>query len=77
MLFSFHQMSRQTFGKLVDLVGDQMTPDPSTTGAAIPLEKRVAIALWTIATTSEMRSIGCIFGVGTSTVHKFFKMFVR
>ena len=70
-------MSRQTFAKLVELVEDQMAPDPATMAAKVPLEKRVAIALWTMATTSEMRSIGCLFGVGTSTVHKFFKMFVK
>ena len=69
-------MNRPTFANLVDLVANKMTPDASTPAAAVPLRKRVAIALWTMATTSEMRSIGCIFGVGTSTVHKFFNMFV-
>ena len=69
-------MSRQTFGDLVNLVADKMEPDPTSLAAAVPLHKRVAIGLWVMA-TSEMRSIGCIFGVGTSTVHKFFKMFVQ
>ena len=70
-------MSRRSFAELVDLVADQMSPDHASPAAAVPLEKRVAIGLWTIATTSELRSIGCIFGVGTSTVHKFFQMLVR
>ena len=66
-------MSRRSFIQLVDLVADQMAPDPSARTAGVSLEKRVAIGLWTMATTSEMRSIGCIFGVGTSSVHNFFQ----
>ena len=70
-------MSRHTFDYVVDLVAEDLSPDPSVNAPSTPLRKRVAIAIWTMATTTEMRSVGCIFGVGTSTVHKFFKAFVR
>ena len=75
LLLQIFFMSRATFGTLVQLVRDGMAP-AETPAATVPVEKRVAIGLWTMATTSEMRSMVCIFGVGTSTVHKFFKTFV-
>ncbi|XP_070412035.1 uncharacterized protein [Nothobranchius furzeri] len=36
--------------------------------ACVPLRKRVAIALWKLATNSEYRSIGLLFGVSTTSV---------
>ncbi len=34
---------------------------------SVPLQKRVAIALWKLATNSEYRSVSHLFGVGNST----------
>ena len=36
--------------------------------SAITVEHRVAITLWCLATCSEYRTIGHLFGVGRSTV---------
>ncbi|KAL2102557.1 hypothetical protein ACEWY4_001725 [Coilia grayii] len=41
-----------------------------------PLMKRVAIALWKLATGSEYRSVGHLFGVSITTVWRFVSEFV-
>ena len=40
------RMSRQTFMKLVEIVGPQMTGQDSRFRSATPVEKKVAAALW-------------------------------
>lgn len=37
----------------------------------VPVKKRIAIALWKLATGSEYRSVSQLFGVGVSTVFNF------
>ena len=37
---------------------------------AIPLEKRVAVALWCLATGNSYRTTSKVFGIGLSTVAK-------
>ena len=73
----FFQMTKDVFNIIVDLVAPDMAPDPTSIAEYVPIEKRVAIAIWVIASTSEMRTVACLFGVATSTVSKFFHMFLR
>ena len=37
---------------------------------AIPVEKKLAIALWRLSTNCEYRTVGHLFGIGKSTAHK-------
>ena len=37
---------------------------------AIPMEKRVAVALWRLATSNSYRSISKVFGIGLTSVAK-------
>ena len=37
---------------------------------AIPMEKRVAVALWRLATSNSYRSINKVFGIGLTSVAK-------
>lgn len=73
------QMTKATFDHLVELVRDSMGVDETSPHAyrAVPVRKRVAVGLYTLASTAEMRVIGAVFGLGTSTVHKCFRLFLE
>ncbi|XP_055908916.1 uncharacterized protein LOC129943465 [Eupeodes corollae] len=43
----------------------------------IPLKKRIAIAIYTLGSSAEYRTVAAIFGVGTSTVGMILKEFCR
>ena len=45
-----------------DLVTPDLIPDNTAIANAVALDKRVAIALWTMTSTAEMRTIECLFG---------------
>lgn len=61
------RVSRKTFDYLCNKLRTKLTPD-ATLHAIIPVEKRVAIALWRLGTNIEYRTISHLFGVGVSTV---------
>lgn len=61
------RMDRHNFGKLCSLLECLRKAD-TRFKAAIPLEKRIAIALYALGSSSEYRSVANIFGVGKSTV---------
>lgn len=73
------QVTKRTFERLVDLIGDHMGVDERSPHAfrAVPSRKRVAVGLYTLASTAEMRVIGEAFGIGISTVHKCFQLFLK
>lgn len=71
------QMSRETFGYVRDKVAFAMATNPAAIGPAVEVDRRVAIALYVLSTTTEFRNIGHLFGVHKATVHKFYKTFVR
>lgn len=64
------RMSKETFFFLCGKLKVRLTRQDTRLRPALPLEKRVAVALWRLATNVEYRTISELFGVGRSTVCK-------
>ncbi len=62
------RMSKETFVYLCEQLRPTVYRQDTRLRKAIPVEKRVAIALWCLATPAEYRTIGHLFGVARSTV---------
>uniref|UniRef100_A0A8C3PC42 Putative nuclease HARBI1 n=1 Tax=Chrysemys picta bellii TaxID=8478 RepID=A0A8C3PC42_CHRPI len=66
-LRNFH-MPKGTFMELCDLLSPALKRQNTRMRAALTVEKRVAIALWKLATPDSYRSVGNQFRVGKTTV---------
>ena len=62
------RMRKTTFQELCTWLAPALQRQDTHLRPAIPLEKRVAIALWKLATPDSYRSMGHQFGVGRSAV---------
>jgi len=62
------RMSEETYVYLCNKLRPAMEKQDTPFRVCIPFKKRVAIALWKLATGSEYRSIGHLFGVSKTTV---------
>ncbi|XP_029972875.1 protein ANTAGONIST OF LIKE HETEROCHROMATIN PROTEIN 1 [Salarias fasciatus] len=62
------RMSRDTFFYLCDKLRPRLARQDTSFRLALPVEKRVAVALWRLASNVEYRTISSLFGVGKSTV---------
>ncbi|CAM5130584.1 unnamed protein product, partial [Natator depressus] len=62
------RMRKGTFMELCDLLSPALKRMNTKMRAALTVEKRVATALWKLATPDSYRSVGNQFGVGKSTV---------
>ncbi|XP_065423512.1 uncharacterized protein LOC135975653 isoform X1 [Chrysemys picta bellii] len=62
------RMRKGTFMELCDLLSPALKRQNTKMRAVLTVEKRVAIALWKLATPDSYRSVGNQFGVGKSTV---------
>ncbi|CAM4633656.1 unnamed protein product, partial [Lepidochelys olivacea] len=62
------RMRKGTFMELCDLLSPALRRMNTKMRAALTVEKRVAIALWKLATPDSYQSVGNQFGVGKSTV---------
>lgn len=62
------RMSRETFFYLCDKLRPRLARQDTCFRLALPVEKRVAVALWRLASNVEYRTISSLFGVGKSTV---------
>ncbi|KAM9354101.1 uncharacterized protein KZ484_012284 [Pholidichthys leucotaenia] len=62
------RMSRETFFYLCDKLRPHLARQDTRFRLALPVEKRVAVALWRLASNIEYRTISNLFGVGKSTV---------
>lgn len=73
------RMSRRSFTKLCEMVKDVMSPAPDdiTVLSAIPLETRVATALYKFGNCGEYRQVPSQFGIHKSTVMKFLHIFCQ
>ncbi|KAK7907081.1 hypothetical protein WMY93_015693 [Mugilogobius chulae] len=69
------RMTRASFMKLCCMMEDVMRPELVTVRAPIPVNMRVAIVLYKLASCSEYRVIANQFGVHKSTVLKFMHIF--
>lgn len=67
------RMSEATFTYLCNKLRPAMQRRNTSFRNCVPLRKRVAIALWKLATGSEYRSISQLFGVSTTTVWRCVK----
>ncbi|XP_016328345.1 uncharacterized protein LOC107677823 [Sinocyclocheilus anshuiensis] len=62
------RMSEETFIHLCNKLRPAMERQDTNFRVCVPLKKRVAIALWKLATGAEYRSVGHLFGVSITTV---------
>ncbi|XP_077057586.1 uncharacterized protein LOC143710531 [Siphateles boraxobius] len=62
------RMSEETFIYLYNKLRPVMERQDTSFRKCVPLKKRVAIALWKLATGSEYRTVGHLFGVSVTTV---------
>ncbi|KAG6932907.1 hypothetical protein G0U57_020375, partial [Chelydra serpentina] len=62
------RMRKGTFLELCDLLSPALKCQDTRMRAALTIQKRVAIALWKLATPDSYRSVANQFGVGKSTV---------
>ncbi|XP_056292436.1 uncharacterized protein LOC130207772 [Pseudoliparis swirei] len=69
------RMTRRSFHKLCGIMEEVMKPAEVTVRAPIPLEMRVAIVLYKLASCAEYRVVANHFGVHRSTVKKMVHQF--
>ena len=62
------RMSRSTFSYLCEKLSCIVARSDTVMRRAIPVEKRVAMTLWFLATGADYRTIGHLFGVSKSSV---------
>ena len=60
-------MTPDAFMDMVSLVRNRLEKQDTRFHEAVPIEKRVAIALWRLATGNSYRSVSKTFAVGKST----------
>ncbi|CAF1234105.1 unnamed protein product [Adineta ricciae] len=58
------RIQRSTFAQLVDRIGKYVKKEDTVLRLAIPVDKRIACALYLLGTTGELRTIGHLFGIG-------------
>jgi hypothetical protein len=69
----FHRafrMSRVTFDHICDQLAVAVAKEDTMLRAAIPVQQRVAVCIWRLATGEPLRLVSKRFGLGISTCHK-------
>ncbi|CAF4210665.1 unnamed protein product [Rotaria sp. Silwood2] len=69
------RIERSTFSSLLQQIRPYMEKLDTNYRAAIPIEKRLACALYALGSSSEFRTIGHLFGIGKSTAREIFHEF--
>lgn len=64
------RVGRETFNMLVNDLHPYLIGEPNNYRENIAVEKKVAIGLFRLGSSAELRVIAELFGVGKSTVHK-------
>ena len=62
------RMSYETFNLLVKELKPSVERRDTTLRRAVPVEERVAVTIWRLATNVEYRTLAALFGLGRSTV---------
>lgn len=69
------RLQKSTFTSLLHHIGPYLERTDTRFRRSIPVEKRVALALYALGSSSELRTLGNLFGVGKSTagemLHEF------
>ncbi|XP_061415051.1 uncharacterized protein LOC133347107 isoform X2 [Lethenteron reissneri] len=65
------RMRRATFERLCSLVAADVAPAAAFVRKPVDTRKRVAIAIFKLATGAEYRVVGKLFGVSKTTVHRY------
>ncbi|XP_032809146.1 uncharacterized protein LOC116941911 isoform X1 [Petromyzon marinus] len=73
----YFRVSRSMFHRIVEMVRSEMEPPAFQVRSPVPLEKRVGIALYKLASYDKYREVGNMFAVHRSTVHKYLYKFCR
>jgi len=71
------QVSQATFEFICRLVGPAIARQNTTKRVAVPVEKRVVVSLWRLATVECYRSCGLMIGLAKPTVVKCYHEFVE
>uniref|UniRef100_A0A671VQ44 DDE Tnp4 domain-containing protein n=1 Tax=Sparus aurata TaxID=8175 RepID=A0A671VQ44_SPAAU len=71
------RMTRRSFNKLCGMMEGVLKPEDVTVRAPVPLEMRVAIVLYKLASCAEYRVVANQFGIPKSTVKKFVYKFCK
>ena len=71
------RVSKDTFDYICQMLGPDLTRQNTRFRRAIPLTKRVGIALWRLGTGNSYRTTGITFGQGKSTVIKICENFME
>ena len=71
------RVTRETFDFICQLVERDLQKEDTRLRKAIPVHKRVAIALWRYGCGNSYRTTGITFGIRKSTVIKIFDEFTR
>ena len=83
------RVERSTFMELLQQIGPHLQKNNTALRVAIPVEKRIAASLYLLGSSTELRTIGHLFGIGKSTagtilhefcstlVEAFFHQFVK
>ncbi|CAF1625367.1 unnamed protein product [Rotaria magnacalcarata] len=61
------RIERQTFSSLLQQLQPHIQKSDTNYRAAIPIDKRLACALYALGSSSESRTVGHLFGIGKST----------
>ncbi|XP_053186639.1 uncharacterized protein LOC128369588 [Scomber japonicus] len=69
------RMSKETFAYLCQRVQPALEKQDTNYRLCVPLQQRVAIAVWKLATNADYRSVAQLFGVSRSTACKCLKAF--
>lgn len=64
------RMTRPTFEMLYGFIGPDVAPITGCHRPPVPTQKRIAIALYKLATCAEYKVVGETFGVSKTTVHR-------
>ena len=71
------RMSRRTFQFVVNLVRNSVEKRDSRFREAASIEKRVAVALWRLASGNAYRTVASTFGIGKSTAVEITNSFIH
>nr|ACD54739.1 PIF/Harbinger-like protein [Adineta vaga] len=69
------RVERTTYACLIDKIGPYLEKLETNYRATIPVDKRIAIALYTLGSSSELRKIAHLFGIGRSTTGEILREF--